>query len=1140
MKEFFKVIAGILIAASLCGTCAAASLEDDFRDPPEAAKPWAYWYWMQGNVTNEGITRDLEAMAETGIGGAYLLSIGGAGEKTLVDPPANPLSEHWWGLVTHATKEAERLGLRLAMNACDGWALAGGPWITPEMSMQEMVTTTRSFDGGKSLSGKLEQPTTRENYYRDIAVLAWPAVEGTGITSTQLQPRATTNIPGLDAQVLVGGTDKPVNLSAEGWVQYEFAEPFTCRSIRMSPDQATAYQLHRVEVQVSDDGKSFRSLGRLKPSQFHGWQDKGIDATHSIPTTSARYFRFVFDRSGTPAPSENHEGSKGRHRERLAARQIEQSSQARINQWEGKAGFRWRRSEWTEEAQCPDGSCVPPGKIVDLTDKMDADGTLHWTPPPGKWTVQRIGYTTTGETNNPAGSGAGLECDKFNPAAARLQFDHWFGEALKRVGLDLAGRTMSRNHTDSWEAGSQNWSPVFREEFTKRRGYDPLLWLPAMSGVPIGSAEISERFLYDVRRTIADLVCENFYAPLTEAGREHGATFSAESIAPTMMSDGLQHYKYADLPMGEFWLNSPNQDKPNDIQDAVSGGRTYGKSIIGAEAFTQNPLSWSTSPRDLKTMGDYNFARGINRFVLHVWAQQAFEKKPGMTLNAVGTFFGRTQTWFKPGKAWIDYLRRCSSLLQKGLPVSDACYFIGEEQPTRAFLRSDLPLALSDGYTYDCINRDALLTRASAKNGRLVLPDGTSYRLLVLPQSSRMSPEVAAKIGELATAGVPVIGAVPDRSISLKAYPECDASVRDIVKRSWKTVRHELTTQAIFEELKLAPDIEFSGINMTPTERAGQGYSSPPLVWSHRRTDAAEIYFLSNQESQTRLVDVTFRQSGRVPELWDAETGQIRDAGVWRMQNGRTVVPIRLASNASLFIVFRRESGKFDSVAQISPQDSSPAATIIPQFWIENGRAWATQNGSWKLTRQSGQTESVSMDDVPKSQTIVAPWSVSLPIDDKSPMDLELPSLISLSEHVDPSVKHFSGTATYTSTFERPGLSQSDRLFLDLGQVSDLAEVTVNGQNLGVLWKAPFVVEITKAVKQGSNTLVIAATNTWRNRLVGDAALPEKDRSTWTWLKNEDILHLDAPHDPAGLIGPVILQPARGIEIKSDTGLGSH
>jgi hypothetical protein len=1115
-------------ALSVGGCSGSGDLAGRFANPPNEARPWVYWFWMHANVTREGITRDLEDMAQVGIGGAYLMPVGDAGDKTFVDRPVNPLSDQWWGLVVHATKEADRLDMRLAMNACDGWALAGGPWITPEMSMQELVTTTKIIEGGKPFVGKLAQPMSRRDYYRDISVLAYPAVQGAGVTSTQLKPKATTNIANLDPKPLVSGAETALKLASEGWVQYEFAKPFTCRSIRMSPDQRSAFHLHRVEVLVSDDGKTFRSLGSLKPTEFHGWQDPGFGCTHSIEETTARFFRFVFDRSGTPEHSENCEGTKRRNRDRLVAGHIELRSQPSINHWEGKAGFRWRRGQWTTAAQCPDKLCVPFERIVNVTDKMGADGVLRWTPPPGRWTLQRIGYTTTGVCNAPGGTGSGLECDKFNPKAAEVQFNGWFGAALRRVGPELAGKTLSLNHTDSWEAASQNWSPKFRSEFIKRRGYDPLCWLPAMSGVPIGSAELSERFLHDIRRTIADLVCENFYAPLAKLGRARGAALSAEGIAPTMMSDGMQHFKYADIPMGEFWLNGVNQDKPNDISDAISGGHIYGKRIIGAEAFTQIPMSWNEDPYLLKPMGDYNLAKGVNRFVLSIWAHQAFPAKPapGVTLWDLGVFFSGGQTWHRPSRAWFDYVRRCSAMLQQGLPVVDVCYFTGQEQPARSFLRRDLPVPLPEGYSFDSINADALLTRAAAKNGRLVLPDGMSYRLLVLGSADRMTPQLAAKIGELARAGVPIIGPKPTRSISLSDYPNCDEKVRKIVADSWKSVGSDAAAGEVLGELGLAPDVEFIGADLKPVFNTRMEYASPPLVWNHRRTKEADIYFLSNQLRRPRNVEVAFRTTGRVPELWDPDAGTIRDAGVWRVENDRTIMPIRFGSAGSVFVVFRRAAGAADPVAKTAPSEAEYPSTSLPPFWIEKGVPWASVGGAWKLTRQSGKTQSISLGDLPAAQAIEGPWTVEFPPKRGAPRSIELDKLRSLSEHENFGVKHFSGTAAYSCKFTARSIQKGDRSFLDLGRVANLAEVTLNGKVLGVLWRPPFVVEVTGALQSGENRLTVAVTNTWRNRLIGDASLPVEKRVGWSLFRDKWFAP-NTPLDPAGLLGPVKLQTAR-------------
>jgi len=448
----------------------------------------------------------------------------------------------------------------------------------------------------------------------------------------------------------------------------------------------------------------------------------------------------------------------------------------------------WRVSKRTTTQQLPNELCVPKDKIIDITDKLNANGVLNWQVPAGNWTILRVGYTSTGHTNATGGAGKGLECDKFNPAAVKLQYDKWFGEAVKQVGEQTAKRVLKIFHVDSWEAGSQNWSPVFAAEFKKRRGYDLIPYLPVMAGVPVQSASVSEKVLSDVRQTIAELVSDNFFGTMAKLAHAQGCSFSAESVAPTMVSDGMLHYSQVDIPMGEFWLRSPTHDKPNDILDAISGGHIYGKNIIQAEAFTELRLMWDEHPAMLKAIADREFALGINRFTFHVDVHNPWlDRKPGMTLDGIGSFFQRDQTWWKPGKAWVQYVQRCEAMLQMGHPVVDVAVFTGEETPRRAILPERLVNTLPGifgeervnsekarlankgepmqtipdgvnssanmaepqqwinpmwGYAYDSFNLDALLRLATVdKSGRVVLPGGASYGVLVIPCSRPMSPD---------------------------------------------------------------------------------------------------------------------------------------------------------------------------------------------------------------------------------------------------------------------------------------------------------------------------------------------------------------------------------------------------------------
>ena len=608
--------------------------------------------------------------------------------------------------------------------------------------MQRVVWSETFSEGGQPIAAPLAQPPTKEYFYRDIAVLAFPTPEGSAQATPLQEPKITTSLPGFDAQFLAAGL--PAEASAKAgdgvkqlrtdqpcWIQYEYAQPFTLRSLvvkQWDRNYGGVYHGTRLKLEASDDGQAWRPLTRLEPPR-HGWQDWDADYTFSVVPVTARFFRFLHDPAGAETGSEDFNGAKWRPR--LILRGLELSSVPRVPGFEGKSGVVWRASAPATAEQLPTTLCVPREKIIDLTAKPGADGRLDWTPPPGRWTILRLSHTSTGHQNETGGGGKGLECDKFNPVAVRLQFASYYGEAIKQIGPELASRVLKVFLQDSWEAGSQNWSPVFRGEFQRRRGYDPTPLLPVFAGVPVGSAAESEKFLADVRLTIADLLNENYFGTLKELAHAQGREFIAESTAPTMLADHLRHFGVVDVPMGEFWIRSPQHDKPNDIHDAISGAHIYGKNIVQAEAFTELRLQWDEHPGMLKALADHNFALGLNRLSLHVFAHNPWlDRKPGVTLSGVGTYFQRDQTWWPEARAWTDYLARCSALLQTGRPVADVAYFAGEDPPIRAILPERRSPALPPGYAADSINGDALLRLAKFDQGRLILPGGASYAAL--------------------------------------------------------------------------------------------------------------------------------------------------------------------------------------------------------------------------------------------------------------------------------------------------------------------------------------------------------------------------------------------------------------------------
>ncbi len=1110
------------------------SLRSVFSNPPDEAHPWVFWYWMRAAVSAEGITADLEAMKEAGIAGAYLMPLKNASNPPLFEPVMVQLTPEWWEMVKHAFNEADRLGLKLAIHACDGFALSGGPWITPELSMQKVVWADTTIKGGSKQTLQLPQPGIKENFYRDIALFAYPSPEGSQF-DTQTTIPVITSSNGNNASALINPTNQDTFRSDEPcWIQYQFEEPFTCRSIQVG-SKGNNFQSQRLLVEVSNDGQNFTSLGRLEPPR-HGWQDTDAPYTHAIEPVTAKYFRFHFNPEGTEPGAEDLDAAKWRPNLRLLYLGL--SGRPKIHHYEGKNASVWRVAPPTTEKQVESGLCIDPKKIINLTHLIKADGTIEWTVPKDNWTLLRMGHTSTGHTNYTGGGGLGLEVDKFNPEAVKFQFDQWFGKAVEMAGKDLASKVLTVFHVDSWECGSQNWTPRFAQEFKKRRGYDLIPFLPVMAGIPITCASESEKILKDIRTTIVELTQENFYQVYHKKVKEMDIRFSAECVAPTMTSDGMLHYGIVDIPMGEFWFRSPTHDKPNDALDAISGAHVYGKNIIQAECFTELRMAWDEHPGMLKTLGDRNFALGFNKYVFHIFTQNPWmDRKPGMTLDPIGLYFQRDQTWWKPGKAWVDYLTRCQALLQQGQPVTDIAVFTGEEIPRRAVLperlvpflpgifgtekveaekkrlkNEGLPIRemprgvfhsanISDpkdwvdplnGYTYDSFNPDALLRLAKVENQRIVLPGRASYGLLLLPGAHPMNPNgnqlsgaVAEKIYDLVADGAKILFSEPPTPV--KDDKKSIRFVNKLLKGESFSCSDDQGNSISGFNIKRGKVLigsyhfpDFKELEIEPDFLAfeSEGTRARDLAWSHRKSATADIYFVSNQIELDRTLSFSFRIKGRIPELFDPVTGEITTANQWKISDDRTSLTLKLPANGSLFVVFEEKTNK---------------------------------------KSQNDGTNRIETDTL---MTLTGPWQIAFDSTSGGPthpvITNELKSWTTFSE---PGIKHYSGTAAYNKTFlleEKP----QQRVWIDLGRVANIASVKLNGTYCGVAWTFPFRVEVTKVLLEGSNQLEVEITNTWANRLIGDQQLPETERITWTtapyMLEGKPLLD-------AGLLGEVSL-----------------
>lgn len=1197
-------LAALLWSALLLAGPASAQtphgLEQAFLNPPDAARPWVYWFWLNGNITPEGITADLEAMKRVGIGGVLIMEV----EQGASPGPIAFMGPQWRELFKHVVAEAQRLGLEVNINDGPGWNGSGGPWIKPEQAMQKVVFSETDVEGPRRFDAVLSQPQAVEDFYRDIAVLAFPT-------------------PGA----------------------------------------------YRIDDIITKAGYK-----------------KGTIAPASQPSLSS---------------------------EMVIARD----------------------------------------RIVDLSDKMDDKGRLVWDAPPGKWTVMRFGHTCTGaKTKPPPVTGRGLECDKLSREGTDANFAGMMEKLIADVG-PAAGKTLVATHVDSWENGAQNWTTLMREEFRKRRGYDMLPFLPVMTGRVVGTLDTSERFLWDLRQTISDLILDNYAGRMRDLAREHGMRFSLEGYGEP--GDDIPYAGRADEPMCEFWIGGHKMETCKEMASSV---HLYGKPILGAEAFTARDTErWLEHPATIKALGDEAFCDGVTRFVFHRYAMQPWlDRAPGMTMGPWGLHYERTNTWWEQSAAWHQYLSRCQLMLRQGLFVADVCYVQPEITP-QGYIAHERP-----GYDFDHCTAEAVLTRMGVKDGRIALPDGLSYRLLVLPKVATMTPQLLRKITELVEAGATILGPRPSRSPSLSDAPRSDAEVKTLTDRLWgddkpatgitersygkgrvfseshaanktnesqgaqaplgqakwiwhnegkgkptavapatrRYFRRTLTLEpglgiesallvmtadnsyeawvngrraiggdshtrlysvdvapllktgvnvlAVTAEnggtkpnaagligqltirfrdgrtIHLGTDREWASVakakddwttattplngwkpvlelgppGMTPWPNVGKPVplanafpnartvcdvlgrmdvrrdfeADGNLRYIHRRDGGTDIYFVANGENNWIGTNGTFRVSGKVPEIWDPLTGKTRRQAIYREVDGRTTLPICLEPSGSLFIVFRGPEATADATSKADPiivvsrngqgilpeaghpQTTPPPAELLPdQAGDMNLLAW--QPGRYEVKTLAGKIAAVEVEGPLAAQDVTGSWDVSFEPKRGAPAKVVFDHLVDWSKHADPGVKYFSGTANYSKTIHvSPDLLTKDRrLYLDLGKVQVMAEVTLNDKPLGTLWRSPYRVDITDVVRPGDNTLLIRVVNLWPNRMIGDEQLPEdSDRNSngtlkgWPqWLQEGKpsptgrytftswrLWKKDAPLLESGLLGPVAIRPVAVVRLK--------
>ncbi len=1079
------------------------ALEQGFISPPDEAKPRVWWHWMGGNVSWEGAKLDMDWMKRVGIAGLQCFHAGmGAGpESSIVENYYPYMSDGWKDAFAKSAAYADSLDLEFATAGSPGWSETGGPWVEPEDGMKKLSYAVTYVEGGKPFTGTLNHPpvTTgvyqtstsgsghqgnmgaeKPQLYKDQKVLAFQ------IDEDEILPTPTITSSGGRANASVLSDDlydhSGITLPAakeEGgisWIQFDYGKPVTVRGLVLSVS-ARGPVLYKLES--SNDGSN--------------WMDTGAEIfggspvrTNSVDNVNARYFRFVSIKQppappsgwsrwggGTPPPPESIDiaelslvGTPTVHSfEMKAAFFAEHSSSGYFGLPSGSAG--------TEEA-------VKTSEVLDLTDQLNEDGTLSWTPPAGEWLVLRMGYSLTGAQNRPAAPEAtGLEVDKLDSLAVKRYIDTYI-DMYRDAADGLVGENgLHALMFDSWESGYANWTPKILEGFEQNRGYDPTPWMPALAGFVVESPEQTDKFLWDWRRNIQIMLKEHHYDFLTRYlhdigmiryGEAHEAGFAT-------MGEGMEMKQTADIPMGAMWMhNTPAQmewNYFNDNQESASVAHIYGQNIASTESFTGGP-AYGTAPWDLKTTADAILLSGSNRFIIHTSAHQPVSQGPGTTLG-VGQMFSRNETWAEQSKVWLDYLSRSSYMLQAGKASNDIAVFYGEESSMIAIYGGSLP-NVPNGYRYDYVSADALLNMLSVEDGALVTESGMNYKVIYLGDgATKITLPVLKQLLSFVEEGAIVIGAKPEGSPSLA---DDTAEVENIINTLWPggasanigegTVYNTNETASVLSQIGLEPDFSYDS----------SASDSDVMFLSRKMGNGGRIYFLASQKGQTETINASFRISGYKAELWDPATGDISPVS-YEFDGERTSVSIPFDQFGSVFVVFREKTN------QSSVDIPVPTEQVIQQ--------------------------------------IAGPWQVEFQEERGAPASATFDELIDFRDSSDPGIKYFSGIATYIKNVDvaQEAIDNGD-VIIDLGQVNNLAEVWVNGKLAGTTWKPPYRVNITDFVTAGSNEIEIKSVNTWVNRLIGDAqpGISEEDKVTLATSTRQSY-RANSPLTPSGLLGPV-------------------
>lgn len=1080
MKNKFYIIICIIISLLFFSNNISSQMESNFANPPKSVQTSVYWYWISNNISKNGVIQDLQAMKKAGINRAF---IGNIGIDEVPYGKVKMLSDEWWDILHTALKTATELDIEIGIFNSPGWSQSGGPWVKSHNAMRYLASSELRVKGQKRIVQKLIQPNPE---FQDVKVIAYPAPKNDllVLNASNATISSNPNIIGLD-KLIDGNPKTGLNIPIYEPIIIDFnaKKDFTARSLTVRTTNEPITVQAQLQVKTLNGYKTVSSfeINRSNAALNVGF-DPYAPVVISIPATTSKAFRLILKNTeikqfaGANLPDII--SKPGLTEVTIsAAPRIERYSEKTLAKMHQSPLPYWNEYQWDKQPKVDDATTmIDAAKVLDISKFMSADGTLTWNVPKGKWVILRMGMTPTGTKNGPAAPEAtGYEVDKMSAKQTEKHFEGYIGQILKRIP-EGDRKTFKVVVQDSYETGGQNFTDGFLDEFKKAFGYDALPFLPAFYGYVVVSQEVSDRFLWDLRRFIADRVAYQYVGGLRDISHKHGLTTWLECYGHWgFPGEFLQYGGQSDEISGEFWSKGTLGDIEN--RAASSTGHIYGKTKISSESFTVADKAYCNYPATLKQRGDRFFAEGINNTLLHVYISQAYpEKFPGVN-SWFGNEFDAHNTWFSQIDVFTQYIKRCNYMLQQGLNVADVAYFIGEDTPKMTGITDP---ALPKGYQFDYINAEVIEKSMTVRNNNLTLAHGTQYKILVLPKLETMRPEVLAKIKQLVLDGGVVLGPAPNRSPSLQNQPLADIQVKKIAKELWGEVDGINVKLA-----KRGKGIIMSGLTM---EEALVHINCIPdckipenikMDYNHRKQSDGDIYFITNQGENEQIASLQFRVTGMQPELWDAVTGTIRKLPAFIQNEESTTVHIKLAVNESAFIVFKTK-GKPTS-NELTANYPTP-----------------------KLLK-----------------TVEEPWTVIFDGKVRTPQPIVIPVLKDWTVFENDSIKHFSGTASYTATFKIEKLPESGSIFINLNNVGVMAKVSMNGQYVGGVWTSPYKLDITNFISKGSNTIQIDVVNTWVNRLIGDQRLLPTERETWTYINPYKV---DSQLQPSGLFGPVEIE----------------